>query len=66
MNKTNMSQTRLAKKLKVETIDDAMKKFLKLSVKNNQFISAHHVTDCYGTKVFRSSQLTNTIKSNQK
>ena len=27
MNKTNMSQTRLAKKLKVETVDDAMKNF---------------------------------------
>ena len=63
MNKTNMSQTRLAKKLKVETVDDAMKK---PSVKNNQFISAHHVTDCYGAKVFKSSQFTNTIKSNQK
>ena len=56
-----MSQKRWAKKLKVETIEDAMNNF-KLSVKNNLFISAHHATDCYGGKVFRSSQLRSTIK----
>ena len=61
MDKTKKSQAISAKKLKVETVDDAMKN-LKPSVKNNQFISAHHVTDCYGGKVSRSSQSINTIK----
>ena len=62
MDKMKTSQTRLAKKTKVETIDGAMNNFKSEVKKQPVITSVHHVTDCYGGKVSRSSQLRNIIK----
>ena len=55
MNKTNMPQTRLAKKLKVETIDDAMKNFKAECKKQPIYIC----TSCQTVMVQRCSKVLN-------